>query len=189
MAGIPLSALRRALAEISETSSRRPLRELVPEALGSATKASIGGGAYGAGAGALVSMPEEGEDLYGYGDRLMGNIGRGAAIGAGLGLGAAGVAGARGLRWGLREALAEQAASRGIGRRAVREAADAGDAAAFEAASAPRQIMRGDRNVAAVYQMIAMREAELAEARRLGYTGDVERLEQEIAELTQRLGG
>jgi len=206
MAGIPLSALRRALAEISETSARRPMRELIPEALGSTVKTSIGTGAYGAGAGALMSMPEEGEDLYGYSDRLLGNIGRGAAIGAGLGVGAAGVAGARGLRWGLREALAEQAASRGMGRRALREAADAGDAEAFSAASARRDVplvedMRaaGQRPVSRMPSaMDEMQELQAAsrvlrrlkqERREATDPADIADLDEQISELSRLLGG
>ncbi len=130
---IPMSALRRALAEMADMSGSASLRRSIPEALNNTARASIGGASLGAGGGLLANMPDEGsgETLDQYGNRLMRGIGTGAAIGAGLGAGAVGFAGAR----GLRAALAEAAAERGIGRAAAREASHADDAARFGEAS------------------------------------------------------
>lgn len=129
MAGIPISALRRALAEMADMSGSASFRRSIPEAMNNTVRASLGGASLGAGGGLLANMPDEesGETLDQYGGRLMRGIGTGAAIGAGLGAGAIGVAGAR----GLRAALAEAAAERGLGRAASREASHMDDAARF----------------------------------------------------------
>lgn len=130
---IPMSALRRALAEMADMSGSASLRRSIPAALNNTVGASVGGASLGAAGGLLANMPDEdsGETLDQYGNRLMRGIGTGAAIGAGLGAGSVGFAGAR----GLRQALAEAASERGIGRAAAREASHVDDAARFSAAS------------------------------------------------------
>lgn len=134
---IPMSALRRALAEMADMSGSASLRRSIPAALNNTVGASVGGASLGAAGGLLANMPDEdsGETLDQYGNRLMRGIGTGAAIGAGLGAGSVGFAGAR----GLRQALAEAASERGIGRAAAREASHVDDAARFGEAMAPRR--------------------------------------------------
>ena len=115
MAGIPMSALRRALAEMAE--SKAPAA-FIP--------GGIAGGAIGTGYGALSGHDDE-------------QIGQDAMMGAGIGAGL-GLAGAGSVFSGkLRQALAESAAERGIGRAAAREASHVDDAARFGEAMAPRR--------------------------------------------------
>lgn len=130
---IPMSALRRALAEMADMSGSASLRRSIPAALNNTVGASLGGASLGAAGGLLANMPDDelGETTSEYGNRLMRGIGTGAAIGAGLGAGGVGIAGAR----GLRAALAEAAAERGIGRAAAREASHVDDAARFAMAN------------------------------------------------------
>lgn len=146
---IPMSALRRALAEMAEMSASAPMRRSAPGALNNLVSAPVGLAPIGASAGLLANMPDEsrGESVEEYGNRLMGGMATGAGVAGALGAGAVLLGGARGLRMGLREALAEQAASRGMGRRAVREAADGGDASAFQRAMAGPRSAIDERDV------------------------------------------
>jgi len=128
---LPLSALRRALAE----TMRSPK---VGRALTAPMPGAMAGGAFGAAASAFDG------DTSDAGDYAL----TGAGIGAGLGALGAGAM----FRQTLREALAEQAASRGVGRRAAREAAHAGDAAAFSRAS--EGAMGGPQSAEEVAQQI-----------------------------------
>lgn len=159
MAGIPLSALRRALAEMADMSASAPMRRSAPAAFENLVGGSVGMAPIGAGVGLLANMPDEtrGESLDQYGNRLMGGIATGAGIGGALGAGAVLLGGARGLRMGLREALAEQAATRGMGRRAVRETADGEDAARFATSVRPQDA----ESIAAEIRQMATQPGEV----------------------------
>jgi len=204
---IPLSALRRALAEMASEAGyglRGAYRG--DHVMGGMTIGGFGGGLTG---GVADEMTPGEETAYGPAGFVTG-----AALGAAGGGGAklahmvinAAREGGRGFSGGLREALAEQAASRGMGRRAVREAADAEDAAAFGAASARRETplveeMRaaGDRTFSrmpdAMDEMQELQAASrilrrLKQERRVATDPeDVADLDQQISELTRLLGG
>lgn len=138
MAGIPLSALRRALAEMSEGAGMG-----VRQAYGGRqidTGIAYGGlpGAIGGGAlGAQVDDDNPMTNHTGAG-MVLGAVG-GSMLGGGAGglaklisMGARGAGGgAAGLSRGLREALAEAAAERGVGRAALRDSEHADDAMRF----------------------------------------------------------
>lgn len=193
---IPLSALRRALAEFSRDG----------------TRGAQLGFALGAGPDAIMDLTD-GDGEYNPGrtiDRGIQGALLGAGGGAGLGMAIRGGVnlagfGTDGMR-SLREVLAEQAAARGSGRRAVREAADVEDAATFSAASARRDVplveeMRsaGERPFArmpdAMDEMQELQAASrilrrLKQERRVATDPeDVADLDQQIAELTRLLGG
>jgi len=119
---IPMSALRRALAEVA----RDPR---VERTLAAPMPGAIAGGGFGGAIGALNGHTEDGE--------LGQDILTGAGIGAGLGVAGAGSM----IRTSLREALAASAAERGIGRAAAREASHVDDAARFAEASEGRRGM------------------------------------------------
>lgn len=130
--GIPISALRRAIQEMADMDSRASMRQALPRALSNTVQSAAAGAPLGAMGGLLTTMPgSDDTDLDAYSSRLMGNVGRGALIGAGVGAGASGLVGVRG---GLRKILAEMAAERGIGRAADRLGAHAEDADRFGAA-------------------------------------------------------
>jgi hypothetical protein len=118
MAGIPVSTLRRALATFSRDSGRGATlgfgAGFVPPAI-----EDLGSDTPGAGFGGALQSGVEGA--------LMGGV-------AG-GYGGAAIRGGARLVGGLRQALAEAAAERGIGRAATREASHADDAARFAEAS------------------------------------------------------
>lgn len=136
---IPLSALRRALAEMAEGASFGARQAYGGPHI---DQGMALGGIPGAIGGGAIGASVDNDDTY----RTNGP-GAGMVLGAGAGMllggGAGGMAklaqmavrgvggGGEGFTRGLREALAEQAASRGMGRRAVREAADAEDGARF----------------------------------------------------------
>lgn len=136
---IPMSALRRALAEMTSEAGyglRNAYRG--DHVMGGMTLGGFTGGVTG---GVADEMTPGEETSYGPAGFMAG-----AALGAAGGGGAklahmvvnAARGGERGFSRGLREALAEQAASRGMGRRAAREAADGEDAMRFFDASDPR---------------------------------------------------
>lgn len=181
MAGIPMSALRRALAEMADASATTSFRRSIPAAMNSTARTSLGGATLGAGGGLLANMPsdDESETLDEYGNRLMRGIGTGAAIGAGLGAGGVGLVGVRGFRSGLRQALAEAAAERGIGRAAVREASHVDDAARFAEAS------RGPMGAAQSAEDIARQIREMAQGQP---EGTVEAMVRQVGEQDPQLG-
>lgn len=174
---IPMSALRRALAEMADMSGSASLRRSIPAALNNTVGASVGGASLGAAGGLLANMPDEdsGETLDQYGNRLMRGIGTGAAIGAGLGVGSVGFAGAR----GLRQALAEAASERGIGRAAAREASHVDDAARFAEAS------RGPMGAAQSAEDIARQIREMSQGQP---EGTVEAMVRQVGQQDPQLG-
>lgn len=136
MAGIPMSALRRALAEMAEGAGAGVSQAYRGEhIMGGTALGAFGGGAAG---GVADEMTPGEETAYG-----PAGVFTGAALGALGGGGAKGLRmiyrgieeGARGGQRGLREALAEAAAERGIGRAAAREASHVDDAARFAMAN------------------------------------------------------
>ena len=181
MAGIPMSALRRALAEMSERAPSMGLGSHVYGAIESGARGSAVGATLGAGGGLLANMPDvdSGETTSQYGERLLSGIGTGAAIGAGLGPATLAIAGGRGLRWGLREALAEAAAERGIGRAAAREMSHVDDAARFAEAS------RGPMGGAQSAEDIARQIREMSQGQP---SGTVEAMVRQVGEQDPQLG-
>ena len=124
MAGIPMSALRRALSEMAAQGG------LVNEMGAGLTRS---GAAIGAPIGAIAQYANDpSEDNLAPG--LLGGALMGAAGGRGLRTLMAAGAGAQGFTGGLRQALAEAASERGIGRAASREASHVDDAARFHGA-------------------------------------------------------
>lgn len=204
---IPMSALRRALAEMTSEAGyglRNAYRG--DHVMGGMTLGALGGGV----SGGVADEMTPGENTAYWPAGLVAGAALGATGGGGAKLAHMVVNAAReggaGFSRGLREALAEQAASRGVGRRAVREAADAGDAAAFDAASGRRDVplveeMRaaGQRPFArmpdAMDEMQELQAASrilrrLKQDRRIATDPeDIADLDQQIAELTRLLGG
>lgn len=209
MAGIPMSALRRALALIAEGADRSVFRANgVPHI----DRGIAYGGLPGAVVGGIEGARLDTDDSYPNGagaGMVLGAFG-GAMLGGGVGglakLAHMGAAGAGGGFRGLRQALAERAAEQGMGRRAVREVADAEDAATFGATSARQDVplvedMRaaGARPFArAPDAMDEMQELTAAnrilrrlkqERRAVTDPDEAADLDEQIAELTRLLGG
>lgn len=116
MAGIPLSALRRALASLAGDRG-------VDSALAAPIPGAIAGGAFGA---TTATFDGEANDA---------ELGRNGLIGAGIGAGLGAVGAGSIISRKLRQALAEAAAERGVGRAAVRNAEHADDAMRFHGMS------------------------------------------------------
>lgn len=143
---IPMSALRRALAEMAEGAGAGVQRAYGGSHIDSGI--AMGGLPGAIAGGAAGAQYDDGNPLTN--ETGAGVIG-GALGGAMLGGGAGGMAklvrmgmrgaggGMSGFSGGLREALAEAAAERGIGRAAAREASHVDDAARFGEAMAPRR--------------------------------------------------
>lgn len=143
--GIPASALRRALQEMAEWLPARIDRN---QGVGSRAASAlvrngvwggIGGGAIGGMQGAM-SGPDA-DTLPSDSEMWNEHIAPAAGIGAGVMAGLVGLSGARGLRMGLREALARAAEERGLGRAAQNEAGRVSDALRFHAANEPEAPM------------------------------------------------
>ena len=157
---IPMSALRRALAEVA----RDPR---VERTLAAPMPGAIAGGGFGGAIGALNGHTEDGE--------LGQDILTGAGIGAGLGVAGAGSM----IRTSLREALAASAAERGIGRAAAREASHVDDAARFAEAS------RGPMGAAQSAEDIARQIREMSQGQP---EGTVEAMVRQVGQQDPQLG-
>jgi len=121
MAGIPLSALRRALAEAVAQGG-------IAHEMGAGLTRS--GAALGAPLGAIAQYTND-PDADNLAPGILSGAALGAAGGRGLRVALSAGAGASGLSRGLREALAEAAAERGVGRAALRDSEHADDAMRF----------------------------------------------------------
>lgn len=124
MAGIPLSALRRALASLSGNRA-------VDSALAAPIPGAMAGAAFGAGSAALDGDVSDAE------------MGRNGLIGAGIGAGLGALGAGSVISRKLREALAEAAAERGMGRAAMREVEHADDAMRFHGSTEAAKLREG----------------------------------------------
>lgn len=177
---IPLSALRRALAEMAEGAGsgvRQAYRG--DHIMGGMSVGALGGGAAG---GVADEMTPGEETAYG-----PAGVFTGAALGA-LGGGGAKTLrmlyrgaeeGMRGGQRGLREALADAAAERGIGRTAAREASHMDDATRFAEAS------RGPMGATPSAEDLARQIREMSQGQP---AGTVEAMVRQIGDQDPQLG-
>lgn len=180
MAGIPLSALRRALAEMAEGAGHGVNQAYRGDhIMGGMSMGALGGGT----AGGIADEMTPGEETA-YGP---------AGVFTGAALGAAGGGGAKALRMlyrgaeegmrggqrGLRQALADAAAERGIGRAASREMSHVDDAARFAEAS------RGPMGGAQSAEDIARQIREMSQGQP---SGTVEAMVRQVGEQDPQLG-